>query len=61
MYGITIYENGEIIDPCQDDRLKDLNVSWIYQNKIWANRTFSRSEIMEMFADLYHISSTLES
>lgn len=61
MYGIAIYENGEIIDPSQDARLKDINLSWVKHDRVWANQMFSRSEIMQLFTDLYRISRTLES
>lgn len=59
MYGIAIYENGEIIDPSQDVRLKDINLPWIKQDRVWANQMFSRSEIMQLFTDLYNISLKL--
>lgn len=57
MYGITIYENGEIIDPSQDGRMNNSNVTWVVPNKDWANQSFSRAELFELFADLYKLSN----
>lgn len=57
MYGITIYEDGEIIDPSQDERMTNANVAWISPNKDWANQSFSRAELFQLFTDLYKFSS----
>lgn len=57
---MTIYENGEIIDPTNDKRLKDSSLPWIKDIKSWTNHTFTRKELVQMLEDLKNIATLSE-
>lgn len=52
---MTIYENGEIIDPTSDNRLKNSNLLSLKGIRSWANHTFTRKELLQMLEDLKNV------
>jgi len=54
---MTIYENGEIIDPTNDKRLKGSSHLWMKGISAWSSQTFSRSEVFQLISDLKNIAT----
>jgi hypothetical protein len=50
-YGLSIYEEGEIIDPSADRRFRKYR--WSKSHINWFNRWLSRAEICQIFSDVY--------
>ncbi len=49
-YGLTFYENGEIIDPTHDKRFKKLD--WAKSNNSWFDKLFTKDEVCQALADI---------
>jgi len=51
VYGVSIYENGDIVDPTCDNRFN--NTSWAREN--WIERPFLYQEVCQVLRDVSEI------
>eukprot|EP01120_Amphizonella_sp_Union-15-10_P016099 TRINITY_DN8389_c0_g1_i1.p1 TRINITY_DN8389_c0_g1~~TRINITY_DN8389_c0_g1_i1.p1 ORF type:complete len:126 (+),score=19.37 TRINITY_DN8389_c0_g1_i1:94-471(+) len=50
-WGMLVYEDGEVLDPSQDERFCSL--VWASQeNGFWSERTFTKSQIQSILRDI---------
>jgi hypothetical protein len=49
-YGLTFYENGEIIDPTHDRRFKKQD--WAKSNSSWFDKLLTKDEVCQALADI---------